>query len=229
MKSAVRVSALVLLATAWATLAGAQVTSAVIQGVVRDAQGGVVPGVVVKATNAGTGLSREVPSDEAGLYRITALPPGTYDVAASLDGFAPFARAGVVLTVGQTAAIDVTLGLAGLAEAVTVDAEPPLMNPSSNALGTTVTRAQLDELPLAGRDFASLARLAPGVTSVGSGGISTGGQLTRNNSVDSGRHDQRRTGCRRHPRQLLAWKQSASTSSTPTSSRPSSDKPPARW
>ena len=74
MKSAVRISALMLLAMAWATLAGAQVTSAVIQGVVRDAQGGVVPGVVVKATNADTGLSREVPSDEAGLYRITCAP-----------------------------------------------------------------------------------------------------------------------------------------------------------
>ena len=73
MKSVVRISALLLLVTAWATLSGAQVTSAVIQGVVRDAQGGVVPGVVVKATNADTGLSREVPSDEAGLYRITAL------------------------------------------------------------------------------------------------------------------------------------------------------------
>ena len=46
-----------------------------------------------------------------------------------------------------------------------------------------MTKAQLDDLPLAGRDFASLARLAPGVTGVGGGGISAGGQLTRNNSV----------------------------------------------
>ncbi len=183
MKTAVRISVLALLAVGWATLATAQVTSAVLQGVVRDDQGGIVPGVVVKATNVDTGLSREVPSDEAGLYRLTALPPGTYDVAASLDGFAPFARTGIVLTVGQTAAVDVRLGVAGLSEAVTVAAETPLVDPSSNALGTTVTKAQLDDLPLAGRDFAALARLAPGVTGVGGGGISSGGQLTRNNSI----------------------------------------------
>lgn len=183
MKTSIRIALLGLLTAVWPTLAGAQVTSAVIQGVVKDAQGGTVPGVVVKATNADTGLSREVPADDAGLYRITALPPGTYDVAATLDGFAPFARGGVVLTVGQTAAVDVTLGLAGVTEAVTVEAEPPLIDPSSNALGTTVTKAQLDDLPLAGRDFAGLARLAPGVTGVGGGGISAGGQLTRNNSI----------------------------------------------
>ncbi|HTV01020.1 MAG TPA: TonB-dependent receptor, partial [Luteitalea sp.] len=183
MKTAVRVTALALLAITWAAVAGAQVTSAVLQGVVRDNQGGIVPGVVVTATNTDTGLSREVPSDDAGLYRLTALPPGAYDVTATLDGFAPFTRQGIVLTVGQTATVDVTLGLAGLSEAVTVAAEAPLVDRSSNALGTTVTKAQLDDLPLAGRDFASLARLAPGVTGVGSGGISAGGQLTRNNSV----------------------------------------------
>ncbi len=70
-----------------------------------------------------------------------------------------------------------------LSEAVTVGATTPLVDTVSNALGTTVTKSQLDDLPLAGRDFASLARLAPGVTGVGGGGISSGGQLTRNNSI----------------------------------------------
>ena len=100
----------------------AQVTSAVLQGVVTDSQGAVLPGVTVVATNTETGLAREVPSDPAGFYRLTALPPGTYALAAELDGFAPFARTGLVLTVGQTAAVDVKLGPAGLNEAVTVGA-----------------------------------------------------------------------------------------------------------
>src|SRR4029079_11977181 len=84
---------------------------------------------------------------------------------------------------GQTATINMQLGSVTLAEAVTVEASAPLVDTSSNALGTTITNAQLDDLPLAGRDFAALARLAPGVTGVGSNGISAGGQLTRNNSV----------------------------------------------
>ena len=166
-----------------ASPAYAQATSAVLQGVVSDSQGGIIPGATVTVTNTETGLAREVISNESGFYRLAALPPGTYALAAKLDGFAPFERTGLVLTVGQTAAVDVRLSPAGLSEAVTVGATTPLVDTVSNALGTTVTKSQLDDLPLAGRDFASLARLAPGVTGVGGGGISSGGQLTRNNSI----------------------------------------------
>jgi len=163
--------------------AHAQATSATVQGVVTDNQGAVLPGVTVTVTNAETGLARDVVSTEAGFYRVAALPPGTYTIAAALEGFAAYNRTGLVLTVGQTAAIDIPLALAGVTEAVTISAETPLIDTTSNALGTTVTKAQLDDLPLAGRDFATLARLAPGVTGVGGGGISAGGQLTRNNSI----------------------------------------------
>ena len=161
----------------------AQATSATVQGVVTDNQGAVLPGVTVTVTNSETGLARDVVSSEAGFYRVAALPPGTYTVAATLEGFAAYNRAGLQLTVGQTATIDVQLAIAGVTEAVTISADTPLIDTTSNALGTTVTNAQLDDLPLAGRDFATLARLAPGVTGVGGGGISAGGQLTRNNSI----------------------------------------------
>jgi len=182
MKIRHRVLSLFLVLTS-ASLAYAQATSAVLQGVVSDSQGGIIPGATVTVTNTETGLAREVISNESGFYRLAALPPGTYALAAKLDGFGPFARTGLVLTVGQTAAVDVKLSPAGLSEAVTVGATTPLVDTVSNALGTTVTKSQLDDLPLAGRDFASLARLAPGVTGVGGGGISSGGQLTRNNSI----------------------------------------------
>ena len=95
------------LVLASASLAYAQVTSAVLQGVVTDSQGGVLPGVTVTVTNTETGLAREVVSERVGFYRLAALPPGTYALAATLDGFTPFARTGLVLTVGQTATVDV--------------------------------------------------------------------------------------------------------------------------
>ncbi len=183
MKAFVRVGLVVVSLLASSGLALAQVTNAVLQGVVTDSQKGVLPGVAVSVTNTETGLVREVVSDAAGFFRATALPPGPYAVRATLDGFTEYSRSGLVLTVGQTAAIEVTLGLGTFTEAVKVVAGAPLVDTSSNALATTVTKAQLDDLPLAGRDFASLARLAPGVTGVGSAGITSGGQLVRNNSV----------------------------------------------
>lgn len=167
----------------WAAAVEAQVATAILQGVVTDPQGGVLPGVTVVVTNVETGLVRDVPTDGAGFFKASALPPGAYSLSAQLDGFVPYVRTGLVLTVGQTATVEVKLGLATLTEAVVVEASAPIVDTSSNALGTTVTKAQLDNLPLAGRDFAGLARLAPGVTGVGSGGITAGGQLTRNNSV----------------------------------------------
>ena len=163
--------------------AHAQSSSAAVQGVVTDPQGGVLPGVTVVVTNVETGLVRELPTDGSGFFKASALPPGPYSLQARLEGFVPYSRTGLVLTVGQTATVDVPLGLATVSESVTVSASAPIVDTSSNALGTTITKAQLDDLPLAGRDFAGLARLAPGVTSVGSGGIVAGGQLTRNNSV----------------------------------------------
>jgi Carboxypeptidase regulatory-like domain/TonB dependent receptor-like, beta-barrel len=183
MTTTIRFVRLLVVLFAWTGVASAQVTSAVLQGVVTDSQGGVLPGVTVSVTNTETGFVREVVSDSVGFFRAVALPPGPYAVKATMDSFTPYSRTGLVLTVGQTATINMQLGLATLTEAVTVEGTSPLVDASSNALSTTVTKAQLDDLPLAGRDFAALARLAPGVTGVGGGGISSGGQLTRNNSV----------------------------------------------
>ncbi len=177
----------------------AQSTTAVLQGRVVDQQQGAVPGVTVLVRNVETGFTRETVSDGDGRYRATALPPGTYELRAELPGFAAFVRTGLVLTIGQDAEVEVKLALASQTEEVVVTAAAPLVDATSNALGTTVTKQQLDDLPLSGRDFAGLANLAPGVTGVGGGGINAGGQLSRNNSIlidgantdDNGISDQR--------------------------------------
>src|SRR5437867_12392518 len=87
MKKVHRVLSGVLVLLALAAAAGAQVSSSVLQGVVTDAQGGVLPGVTVVITNVDTGLTREVSSDAAGFFRATALPPGPYTIQVRLDGF----------------------------------------------------------------------------------------------------------------------------------------------
>ena len=165
-----------------ADVAGAQGTGVTLQGTVRDAQGGVLPGVSVVIRNTETGVSRTVLTDEHGFYRAAALPPGPYETQAELSGFVRYTRTGLLLTIGQEAVVNIELQLAQLQEAVTVTADAPLVETTKSALGATITREQLDSLPLPGRNFTALANLTPGVTGVGGGGLNTSGQLSRNNT-----------------------------------------------
>src|SRR5690349_7525310 len=73
-------------------LAHAQSTNAIITGSITDANGGVLPGVTVTAANTQTGLVRTVVTGTRGAFQLNALPPGTYKVTASLEGFAPQAK-----------------------------------------------------------------------------------------------------------------------------------------
>jgi hypothetical protein len=176
----------------YATPVAAQGTGATLQGTVSDNQGAVLPGADVTITNADTGWTRTIVTDERGRYRAAALPPGPYALIVELNGFLKQVRSGLTLTIGQEANINVTLQLATLQETVSVTAAAPLVETTSNTLGTTITRTQLDSLPLAGRNFTSLAQMAPGIMGVGGGGVNAGGQLDRNNSflVDGLSNDQ---------------------------------------
>jgi len=159
-----------------------QTTGAVLQGTVADEQGGVLPGTTVTIVNVDTGWSRDVVTDTRGWYRAAALPPGPYEIRATLQGFVSFVRAGLVLTLGQEATVNLSMRVATVAETVTVTADSPLVETTSNAIERTITRTELDTLPLVGRNFTNLATLSPGVAGVGVNGVSAGGQTTRSNS-----------------------------------------------
>jgi hypothetical protein len=169
----------------------AQATGATLQGTVADEQGAVLPGATVTVTNVETGVARTLVTDERGRYRAAALPPGSYQVRVELASFAEHMRSGLTLTIGQEASINVAMKLASVAESVTVTAESPLVETTSSTIGTTISRSQLDSLPLAGRNFTALAQTAPGVTGVGGGGVNAAGQLSRNNSflIDGASND----------------------------------------
>jgi hypothetical protein len=170
-----------LVAVMMPVLAGAQ-TGGTLQGRIVDDQGLALPGANVTLTNTETGWTRTDVTDEEGWYRAPVLPPGIYSIRAELSGFAPVVNERVPLTLGQELTVNLTLRVATLEETITVTAAAPLVETSNHTLGTTVSREQLDSLPVPGRTFTALAQTAPGVTGVGGGGVNAGGQLSRNNS-----------------------------------------------
>jgi hypothetical protein len=93
----------------------------------------------------------------------------TYEITASLDGFAPQKRSQITLNVGQELTFDFVLKVGGVQEAVTVVAPAAILETTKNTIGSIVKKEQIDELPVVSRDFSDLAKLAPGVTP-GSGG-----------------------------------------------------------
>lgn len=142
---------------------GAQQTTGSVVGRAVDQDGRAIPGVRVTATNTEIGLVRMDTSDAAGLYRLTALPVGAYDVTASMSGFTTVERRGLRVDVSRTLDLTVTLRVAGVAETVTVSAAAPLVSTSSSSLGEVIDLARIESLPLNGRQFANLAALVPGV------------------------------------------------------------------
>src|SRR5215208_6648872 len=102
-------------------IAWAQAT-AQISGSIRDEGGGVLPGVSVTVTQTDTGASRTVLTDTAGAYVLPNLPVGPYRLQATLPGFKTYERTGIVLQVGSSPTIDLTLALGALEETVSVEA-----------------------------------------------------------------------------------------------------------
>ena len=147
----------------FSTAAFAQQTTGTVAGRILDAQGAAVPGVTVTARQGQTGFVRTTVSDGEGVYRLTALPVGVYDLTAELQGFTKIDSKGIVVNVGQTLDVDLTLKLGGVQESITVNAETPLIETSSSSVGGVVDIGRIESLPLNGRQFANLAATIPGV------------------------------------------------------------------
>jgi hypothetical protein len=141
----------------------AQQTTGNITGRVVDQQGAAVPGASITAKNPATGLSRTEVSDAEGIYRVSALPVGIYEVLAELTGFATVSKQDVEVNVGQTVAIDFSMKVATIAETVTVTGATPLIETTSSSVGGVVSIRRIETIPLNGRQFANLAATIPGV------------------------------------------------------------------
>jgi len=144
-------------ATAWAQ-AGA---NAQISGTVKDASGGVLPGVDVSVTQTDTGLKRNAISEADGSYVIPNLVPGPYRIEATLQGFRSYIQTGIVLQVGASPVINVTMAVGQVAETITVQANASLVETKNLGVGQVMTNKQVLELPLNGRNVADLLALLP--------------------------------------------------------------------
>jgi outer membrane receptor protein involved in Fe transport len=168
--------------------AAAQSTVATVFGTVSDQQQAVLAGAVITLTSLDTGETRTAASDARGTYRIIGLPPGRYELRVVLRPFADQVRSKLELGLSEETAVDVTMGVAVVSDSVTVTAEPPIGGTPLTTLGRRVTPVEIEQLPVAARDFASLAVLSPGIgTMAGSmrtnaTGITSAGQTGRNNT-----------------------------------------------
>jgi hypothetical protein len=141
----------------------AQQTTGTITGRVLDQQGAAVPGVTVTAKSATTGFTRSEVSDTEGVYRLSALPVGVYEVNAELQGFATVSKKDIQVSVGQTLSVDFPLKVGALSETVNVTGATPLIETTSSSVGAIIDVKRIESMPLNGRQFANLAATIPGV------------------------------------------------------------------
>lgn len=149
---------------AWSAIAHGQEYRATLTGFVTDAQGLVLPGVTVTATQVETGTSHEAVTEPTGAYTFALLPPGDYTVAARLEGFARLVQEKVRLSSGQRITLDLELEVGDMTESVTVLADTAaLLSTGTASVGVVVEAAQIDNLPMSGRAPSSLIKLSAGV------------------------------------------------------------------
>lgn len=162
-----------------ASLGLAQFDVGRISGTVFDQSGAVVPNATVTIKNLGTGLEKKLSSDSAGTFSSPSLPPGQYAVTSTASGFGEASSGTLVLSVGATVHVDLKLPLSGSVEQVTVTGTSSTVQANTTEVGNTLNTAQIESLPLNGRDIMGYLALAPGsVTTAGMFQQSLNGQET---------------------------------------------------
>ena len=146
-----------------ATTAAGQTNTAEIFGVVRDAQGGVLPGVTIVARQVESGVRVERVTDDQGRYRFPSLVVGTYTVTGELAGFKRVVHAAITLALGAQVQLDLALDVGGIAEEVTVTGGAPLLQTANAEISDVIENREVVQLPLNGRNFLALAQLSDAV------------------------------------------------------------------
>ncbi len=181
------------LAALFCALAAFAQTSPSLSGTVTDPSGAALSGVSVTLVQAETGASRRALTDPAGRYAFLDLAVGPYRLSAAKANFQPIVRSGIVLVLGQQAAVDLTLPLGPLNQAVTVTEDAPLLSTATAQTSGLAGEAAVAGLPLNGRSYDQLLTLNPGVvnyTSQKLGGVGISNSAVANMFSVSGRRPQ---------------------------------------
>jgi len=150
----------------------AQFDTGTITGTATDASGAVVVHAAITVTNVGTGIEKSFVTDQNGNFVASSLPFGRYVVAIRASGFAENKSQPVVLNVGATVQVNLTLAVAASQESVQVNGTATTVDTSSSTSGTTLDTNQVANLPINGRDVSEFLEISPG--SVGSTGFFQG-------------------------------------------------------
>ena len=186
--------ALLLLASAGtaSSVLGQTSNSGTVTGAVKDEKGGLVPGANVTLTHLGTNAERTAVTSSDGVYEISQLVPGNYRLTVEAQGFSKYVQEPVVVNVLQRTTVNPDLKVGGIGETVTVTGESaPLVETTKTDVSGVIEQRRLENLPVNGRSFASLAILIPGATLQPSfdptkarvGTFSVGGSTGRNLNV----------------------------------------------
>jgi hypothetical protein len=147
-----------------ATVVFAQVDTGTITGTVADPSGAMLPGATVTLTHEESKISRTVLTNEVGYYVAPNLHAGSYSIKVELAGFKTQEKRGIVLRLQDRFRIDFMVELGELAEVVSVNSTPPVLETETSNLGQVVEQKTMENLPLNGRNFVQLALLSAGVT-----------------------------------------------------------------
>jgi len=141
----------------------AQGQNSAVQGHVVDESGGALPGVTVTVTHQGSGMFRQVVSNADGSYFVTGIIPGPYKITADLSGFKKYEQPDIVLTIGNTATLDIKLAVGGIEESVTVSGTSPLVDITSKQIGANIGQQEIAALPIMNKNWMFAVGLTPGI------------------------------------------------------------------
>jgi hypothetical protein len=159
--------------------------AAALNGTITDPSGAAVPNAKIMVTNTATGLVRATQTSDVGLYNLTGLPVGNYDLSADAPGFKTARRTAIPLQVGAVATIDIRLEVGNVQETVSVESEAPVVETTRTSAAANVTEKAVANLPVNGRNFIDFTLLTPGVVRDvrGTGDLSFAGQRGTSNSL----------------------------------------------
>jgi hypothetical protein len=179
MKKLQSVGLTILCVTLLALLCGANRTwaqdvTATITGTVTDPSGATVVGATVTVKSVERGVTYTAVSNEAGLYRVSQLPVGNYELRVEKEGFQTSVYPAFTLVLNQAARIDVALKVGQVTQTVEVTGAVPVLKTESTQVDTIINSATNDNLPLAARNYVQLTLLAPGSVSTDPSSFNTG-------------------------------------------------------